>query len=41
MAQYAEQNAKRQEVKDIASDIMTAQDAEIAQMKQWQQDWGY
>jgi len=41
MAQYAEQNAKRQEVKDIASDIMTAQDVEIAQMKRWQQDWGY
>lgn len=41
MAQQATQNAKHQEVKDLSSDIITAQQKEIAAMRQWQTDWGY
>ncbi len=41
MAKYADSNAKRQEIKDLASVIITAQKAEIQQMKQWQDSWGY
>jgi uncharacterized protein (DUF305 family) len=39
MAQDAQQNAERQEIKDFAAHVITAQEAEIAQMKQWQQAW--
>jgi len=41
MSQYAATNAKHQEIKDLASAIITAQKAEIQQMKQWQDSWGY
>lgn len=41
MSQYAATNAKRQEIKDLASTIISTQAAEIEQMKQWQQEWGY
>lgn len=41
MAKYADSNAKHDEVKTLARNIITAQESEIAQMKQWQQDWGY
>lgn len=41
MARPAASNAQRQEVKDLAKAIITAQTAEIAKMKQWQKDWGY
>lgn len=41
MSQYAEQNAEHQEVKDLANEVISAQTEEIAQMKQWQMDWGY
>lgn len=41
MSQYAEQNAKHQEIKDLAKEVITAQTKEIAQMKQWQKDWRY
>ncbi len=41
MSRYAETNAKHQEVKDLASEVITAQTAEIEQMKQWQSKWGY
>ena len=41
MSKYAGQNAKHQEIKDVASDVIDAQAAEIEQMKQWQKDWGY
>lgn len=41
MAAPAEANASRQEVKDLARKIITAQSVEIKQMKQWQADWGY
>lgn len=41
MSQYAEVNAKHQEIKDLAKGIITAQTKEISEMKQWQIDWGY
>ena len=41
MSQYAEANAGHQELKDLAKQIISAQKAEIAQMQQWQMDWGY
>ena len=41
MAQLAKKNAKHQEIKDMSEDIISAQNREIATMKQWQKDWGY
>lgn len=41
MAQYADTNAEREEVKTLARNIISAQESEITQMKQWQQEWGY
>ena len=34
-------NAKHDELKKLSADIIAAQEKEIAQMKQWQKDWGY
>jgi uncharacterized protein (DUF305 family) len=39
MAQDALQKAERQEIKDLAQAIITAQEGEIAQMKTWLQEW--
>lgn len=39
MAEAARQNAKHQELKDMAEDIISAQTAEITQMRAWQQAW--
>jgi len=39
MAQLALQNAKHQEIKDLAQAIITAQNIEIAQMKGWNSAW--
>lgn len=41
MAAPGEQNANRQEVKDLTKAIVSAQTKEIQQMKKWQQEWGY
>jgi uncharacterized protein (DUF305 family) len=41
MAKAAKTNAKHDELKKLADDIVAAQTAEIKQMKQWQLDWGY
>ncbi|MDZ4165595.1 MAG: DUF305 domain-containing protein [Smithellaceae bacterium] len=41
MAKPGETNAKRPEVKTLTKAIISAQSQEIAQMKQWQKDWGY
>lgn len=39
MAQMAQQMAERQEIKDLATAIITAQQAEIKQMQEWLQAW--
>jgi uncharacterized protein (DUF305 family) len=39
MAKEAQQKAEHPEIKELASAIITAQEAEIAQMKQWMLDW--
>ena len=41
MAELAQANAKHDEVKRLANEIIGAQQLEIAQMKRWQKDWGY
>lgn len=41
MAKLSAANAKHQEIKDLSTDIVTAQEREIAQMRQWQKDWNY
>src|SRR3989344_2592080 len=41
MANLAKQNAKHDEIKKLADDIVIAQTKEINQMKTWQQLWGY
>lgn len=39
MAKAAHQKAQRSEIKQLADDIIKAQNKEIAQMKQWRQAW--
>jgi uncharacterized protein (DUF305 family) len=41
MAKLAQQNAKHEELKQMAAAIISAQQSEINQMQQWQMDWGY
>lgn len=41
MASLSASNAKHDEVKKLSDDIIIAQEKEIANMKQWQMDWGY
>ena len=41
MAYPGQTNAKHDEVKTLTKAIVAAQSSEIAQMKQWQKDWGY
>lgn len=41
MANLAKVNAKHDEIKSMADDIISAQSKEIEMMKQWQKDWGY
>ncbi|MBL8159235.1 DUF305 domain-containing protein [Candidatus Saccharibacteria bacterium] len=41
MSRPAATNAKHDEVKQLAAEIIAAQEAEIAQMQQWLADWGY
>lgn len=41
MANMALENARHEEMKDLARDIISAQQREIDMMKQWQQSWGY
>lgn len=41
MAKKAESQAKHDEVKTLSRAIISAQETEISQMKQWQKDWGY
>ena len=39
MAQSALKDAKHQELKNMANDIISAQMREISQMKAWLRDW--
>ena len=39
MAKAALNNSERQEIKNLANAIISAQTKEIEQMKQWQNDW--
>lgn len=41
MSRYVATKALHPELKDLASAVISAQTAEINQMKQWQKDWGY
>lgn len=41
MANLAKQNAKHDEIKKMADDIIAAQTSEIKQMRSWQGQWGY
>lgn len=41
MALLSVTNAKHDEIKKLSQDIISAQENEIANMKQWQIDWGY
>ena len=41
MSKYADVNASRQEIRDLAKGVIAAQEEEITQMKQWQKDWGF
>lgn len=39
MANEALRNAKHQEIKSMANDIISAQSKEIIQMKEWREQW--
>ena len=41
MAQLSDTRAKHDEIKKLSQDIISAQEKEITDMKQWQIDWGY
>ncbi|MFZ1249981.1 MAG: DUF305 domain-containing protein [Candidatus Microsaccharimonas sp.] len=41
MAKKALTSAKHQELKDMANNIISAQEKEISEMTSWQKDWGY
>lgn len=41
MAKLSASNAKHEEIKKLSEAVISAQEKEIAEMKQWQVDWGY
>lgn len=41
MAKLSAKNAKHDEIKNLSSEIISAQEKEIAEMKKWQMEWGY
>jgi uncharacterized protein (DUF305 family) len=41
MAKLVQQNAKHDEIKNMANEIIAAQSKEIDMMQTWQADWGY
>jgi uncharacterized protein (DUF305 family) len=40
MARLATQSAKHEEIRTLSEQIISAQEAEVAQMRAWQQAWG-
>ena len=41
MAKLSPSRAKHDEIKKLSQEIITAQEKEIREMKQWQSEWGY
>jgi uncharacterized protein (DUF305 family) len=41
MAELSAKQANHKEIKELSEAIITAQEKEIANMKQWQKSWGY
>jgi uncharacterized protein (DUF305 family) len=41
MANLVKDNAKHDELKSLANDILAAQSREIEMMRSWQTQWGY
>jgi len=41
MAELSAERAKHNEIKQLSREIITAQEKEITDMRQWQLDWGY
>ncbi len=41
MANYVLENASHEEIRQMAREIISAQQREIDMMQQWQKDWGY
>ena len=41
MAKLSAKSAKHDEIKTLSTNIISAQEKEISEMKQWQMDWGY
>lgn len=41
MAKEAKEKAERDEIKNLADEIISAQTTEINQMQEWQKDWGF
>lgn len=41
MAKLSAENAKHDEIKQLSNAIVSAQEKEISDMKQWRKDWGY
>ncbi len=41
MAKAAQSSSDRQEIKDLADDIIKAQTTEIEMMTKWQKEWGF
>lgn len=41
MAKLSAQKAKHDEIKKMSDDVISAQEKEISEMKQWQMNWGY
>jgi uncharacterized protein (DUF305 family) len=41
MAKAAENQAGHQEIKDLSTNIIIAQEKEIGEMQMWQGDWGF
>jgi uncharacterized protein (DUF305 family) len=41
MAKLSDTRAKHDEIKQLSKNIITAQEKEVLEMKQWQENWGY